>query len=90
MTGVRIGIILQALSAAVTALIIAFSSGWRLAFIVICFVPLMMFSGKIQGQKQGKAGQAKEKDSFSEEGGQVLTNKITFSFLTHFLHFLFV
>ncbi len=87
MTGMRIGIILQALSAAVTALIIAFSSGWQLALVIMCFIPLMLFSGKIQGQKQGKAGQAKDKDSFIEQGGQVATNKITFSFLIHFLHF---
>ncbi len=71
MTGVRIGIILQALSAIVTALAIAFSSGWKLSFIVICFVPLMMFTGKLQGHKQGTAGQAKDKGSFTEQGGQV-------------------
>jgi thiosulfate reductase cytochrome b subunit len=90
MTAVRIGIILQALSALVTALVISFTAGWRLALVIICFIPLMLFSGKFRGQKQGKAGQAKEKDSFSEQGGQVATNKITFSFLIHFLHFLFV
>jgi len=89
MTGVRIGIILQAVGAAVTALVIAFTAGWRLAFVVLCFVPLMMFSGKIQGQKQGKAGQSKDKDSFTEQGGQVLTNNIIFSFPIHFVYFYF-
>ena len=71
MTGVRIGIILQALSAAVTALVIAFASGWKLTFVVLCFTPLILLLGKIQSQNQGKVGQAKDKDSFSELGGQV-------------------
>ncbi len=71
MTGVRIGIILQAISAMVTALAIAFPASWRLALVVICFVPLMMFSGKLQGQNQGRVGQSRDKDSFTEKGGQV-------------------
>ena len=71
MTGVRIGIILQALSAVVTALAIAFPAGWKLSLVVLCFVPLMMFTGLLQGQKQGKAGQSKAKGSFTEQGGQV-------------------
>ncbi|CAF3335982.1 unnamed protein product [Rotaria sp. Silwood2] len=70
LTGVRIGIIVQAISASVAALIIAFTAGWKLAFIVLCFVPLLMFSGKIQGQKQDNAGKSGSKDSFSEQGGQ--------------------
>jgi ABC-type bacteriocin/lantibiotic exporter with double-glycine peptidase domain len=71
MTGLRIGIILQALSALITALAIAFSSGWKLAFIVICFIPLLMFSGMIQGKKQGTTDKTKVKGSFTEQGGQV-------------------
>jgi ABC-type multidrug transport system fused ATPase/permease subunit len=71
MTGIRIGIILQALSATITALAIAFSAGWKLTFIVICFVPLMIFSGVLQGQKQSTIAQAKNKGSFAEQGGQV-------------------
>jgi len=89
LTGVRIGIILQAVGAAVTALIIAFIADWKLALVVLCFVPLMMFSGKIQGQKQGKAGQSRDKDSFTEQGGQVLINNITFLFPIHFVYIYF-
>jgi hypothetical protein len=55
----------------VTALIIAFSAGWRLSLIVLCFVPLMMAMGKFQGKKQGSVGQSKDKGSFTEQGGQV-------------------
>jgi ABC-type bacteriocin/lantibiotic exporter with double-glycine peptidase domain len=71
LTGVRIGIILQALSATVTALAIAFSAGWKLSFVVLCFVPFMVFTGLIRGKKQGNAGQSKAIGSFTEQGGQV-------------------
>ena len=71
MTGLRIGIIFQALSTMITALAIAFSSGWKLAFIIICFVPLIIFTGVLQGKKHGKSDQAKAKASFVEQGEQV-------------------
>ena len=74
MTGVRIGIILQALGAVITALIMAFIAGWKLTLVILCFIPLMMFSGRLQGQKQGKAGQSKAKETFTEQGGQVHIN----------------
>ncbi|CAF3938442.1 unnamed protein product [Rotaria sordida] len=76
MTGVRIGIIVQAISAFVTAIVIAFTSGWKLTFIVLCFIPLLTFAGKMQGKKQGGAGKSKGKDSFSEQGGQHATQAI--------------
>ncbi|CAF2623577.1 unnamed protein product [Rotaria sp. Silwood2] len=76
MTGVRIGILFQALSALVTALVIAFMSGWKLTFVVLCFVPLITFAGKMQGKKQSKAGKSNGKDSFSELGGQYATQAI--------------
>ena len=71
MTGVRIGIMIQAITAMVTALAIAFASGWKLTLVILCFIPLLMFSGKMQGAKQAKAGKAKDKDAFDEIGGQV-------------------
>jgi ABC-type bacteriocin/lantibiotic exporter with double-glycine peptidase domain len=71
MTGLRIGIILQALSSMIIALAISFSSSWKLSFIVICFVPFMMLMGIIQGKKQGKVDKGKAKGSFTEQGGQV-------------------
>ena len=71
MTGVRIGIILQALSATITALAVAFSAGWKLTFIVICFVPLIIFSGILQGKKQSTSAQSKDNGYFAEQGGQV-------------------
>ncbi|UJR37711.1 hypothetical protein I4U23_030406 [Adineta vaga] len=76
LTGVRIGIIMQALSAVITALTIAFTSGWKLALIVLCFVPAMMLSGMLQGKKLGKADEAKDKGSFTEQAGQHATQAI--------------
>lgn len=71
MTGVRIGIIFQAVGAMVTALAISFASGWKLTLIIICFFPLVIFYGKIQGQKQANAGKTSDTDSLTEKGGQV-------------------
>ncbi len=71
MTGIRIGIILQAFSAVVTALAIAFPAGWKLSLVVLCFAPMMILAGKIQGQKQGSAGQSLAKGSYTEQAGQV-------------------
>lgn len=71
MTGVRIGIVLQGISATVTALVIAFIAGWKLTLVVLCFFPLLLFSGKMQGRKQGNAGKSKDQSSYSEQGSQV-------------------
>jgi ABC-type multidrug transport system fused ATPase/permease subunit len=72
---------LQALSAIVTALAIAFSSGWKLTLVVLCFVPLLMLNGILYGRTQGKARQSKDKDSFVEQGGQVLNKLRYFMYL---------
>ncbi|CAF3949500.1 unnamed protein product [Rotaria sordida] len=76
MTGVRIGIILQVLSATITCLAIAFSVGWKLTFVVICFVPLILFTGILHGRKQSNIAQSKDKNSFTEQGGQHATQAI--------------
>ncbi len=71
MTGVRIGIMLQALSATITALAIAFPAGWKLILVIICFIPLMLLTGIFQGRKQSNIAKAKNKSSLTEQGGQV-------------------
>ena len=71
MTGVRVGIIFQSLSATITALVVAFTAGWKLTFVVLCFVPLMIITGILQGNKQKNIAQSKEKSSLVEQGGQV-------------------
>jgi hypothetical protein len=72
---------LQAVSATVAALGIAFSAGWKLTLVDLCFVPLLMLNGILYGQTQGKAGQSKAKDSFVEQGGQVLNKLHYFVYL---------
>ncbi|CAF4225852.1 unnamed protein product, partial [Rotaria sordida] len=76
MTGARIGTILQALSATITCLAVAFSVGWKLAFVVICFVPQILFGGIVQGRKQNNIAKSKDKSSFTEQGGQYATQAI--------------
>ncbi|CAF4062772.1 unnamed protein product [Rotaria sordida] len=76
MTGVRIGIILEALSATIACLAVVFSVGWKLAFVVICFVPPILFAGILQGRKQNNIVQSKDKSSFTEQGGQYATQAI--------------
>ena len=71
MTGVRLGIILEALSAIVTGLAIGFSASWKLTLVTLCFAPVISMAGKFRNQNEGKAGKSKEKGSFTEQGGQV-------------------
>lgn len=67
--------IFNAVGAVVCALIIAFSTGWKLTFIVLLFVPLMVLSGILQGRRMTNAKQTKEKKtgplSWAEKGGMV-------------------
>ncbi|CAF3496524.1 unnamed protein product [Rotaria sp. Silwood1] len=76
LTGVRIGIIFQAISAVITALIISFLSSWKLTLVVSCFSPLIIFTNKFQGQKQRKTTELTDETSFIEQGGQYATQAI--------------
>jgi len=71
LTGVRIGIILQGISATITGLIIGFISSWKLTLVTLCFSPIMLLAGKFRGYKEGKGTRSKTKQSFIEQGGQV-------------------
>jgi ABC-type bacteriocin/lantibiotic exporter with double-glycine peptidase domain len=64
-------ILSDSLSATITGLAVAFSAGWKLTFIVLCFAPLIMLSGILQSRKQSNIAKSKDKDSFTEQGGQV-------------------
>jgi hypothetical protein len=70
---VRIGTILPAGGAALTALIIAFASGWKLTLVALCFVPLLLLNGLFQGQKHAQHQDDNKEGSLSEQGGQVRT-----------------
>lgn len=65
----------NAAGAVVCALIIAFMTGWKLTFIVLLFVPLMVLAGTLQGRKMANAKATKEKKtgtlSWAEQGGMV-------------------
>ena len=71
MTGIRLSVILQALSATITALAVAFTGGWKLTLVVLCFSPLMLLTGILQGKKQNDIANSKDKGSLVEQGGQV-------------------
>jgi ATP-binding cassette subfamily B (MDR/TAP) protein 1 len=75
LSGLRIGVILNALGAIVSALIIAFIAGWKLTLVILLFVPLMIFSGMLQGRRMANAKKPTEKKtgnlSWAEKGGAV-------------------
>ena len=71
-TGPTFGAILNGLGALIAALVISFTAGWKLTLVVLCFTPLMMLTGIIQGQQFSKAaGNKKASTSNAEEGGKV-------------------
>ena len=65
----------NAVGAVACALTIAFASGWELTLVILLFVPLIVFSGMLQGKKMAatkKNDQKKEgKASWEEKGGMV-------------------
>ena len=69
------GVIFNAVGAVVCALSIAFAASWKLSLVILLFVPLMVFSGVLQGRQMANARKANEhksaKLSSAEEGGKV-------------------
>ncbi len=81
-TGPTFGAIFNAIGALVTALVISFLAGWKLTFVILCFTPLMVFTGTIQGQQMSKASGKKDNStSDAEDGGKVCL--IEYSFLNN-------
>ena len=71
-TGPTLTSIFNAIGALITALVISFISGWKLTLVILCFTPLLVFAGSIQGQRLSKAsGKQKEATSDAEDGGKV-------------------
>ncbi len=73
-TGPTLGAILNAIGALVTALVISFLAGWKLTLVILCFAPLMVLTGVVQGQQMSKAaatGKAKTGTTDAEDGGKV-------------------
>ncbi|CAF0919000.1 unnamed protein product [Rotaria sordida] len=80
LSGIRMGIIFNAVGAVICALTIAFQAGWKLTFIVLLFVPLMFFSGILQARRMSNTKKTKEKKSgnlsWEEKGGTFATEAI--------------
>ncbi|UJR19545.1 hypothetical protein I4U23_022675 [Adineta vaga] len=69
LTGILITIFSSS-GALIFTLIVAFLAGWKLTLVVLCFTPLLILSGYLQGRTQSKAGQSKRTKSFAVEGGK--------------------
>ncbi|CAF4719410.1 unnamed protein product, partial [Rotaria sp. Silwood2] len=73
LSGLRIGVIFNALGAIICTLTIVFIVGWKLSLVLLLFTPLIVFSGIVQGQrlsntKRNPTGSTKE-TSWIEKGG---------------------
>jgi FtsH-binding integral membrane protein len=77
-------VLFSSLGAVILALIVSFMAGWKLTLVVLCFTPLLILSGYLQGRTQSKAGQSKTAKSFAEEGGRV-SFSIFLSFYNYFI-----
>ena len=64
-TGAQIGIIMSAISSIGAALAIAFSFGWKLAFVVTAFLPFIVLSGLIQARLMSGSAR-RDKDSLED------------------------
>ncbi len=64
-------VLFSSLGAMILALTFGFMAGWKLTLVVLCFTPLFISSGYLQGLTQSKAGHNKTAKSFAEEGGRV-------------------
>ena len=67
-TGAQLGVIVSAISSVGSALIIAFYFGWKLAFVVVAFLPLIVLSGAIQARLMTGSAR-KDKESMEEGAG---------------------
>ncbi|CAG5130256.1 unnamed protein product, partial [Candidula unifasciata] len=73
-TGSKVGQILEAASTLGTAIVIAFVYGWKLAFVVISFMPVMIAAGVVQGQVI--AGAAKKDRAQLQQAGRICSEVV--------------
>ncbi|RUS83275.1 hypothetical protein EGW08_008955 [Elysia chlorotica] len=73
-TGAKVGQILESLSTIVCALVISFVYGWKLAFVVLSFMPLMVISGLIQGKVM--AGAAHKEKSQLQQASRMCSESV--------------
>ncbi|CAH1803157.1 unnamed protein product [Owenia fusiformis] len=73
-TGSRLAVVVQSIANIGVAIVISLVSGWKLALVVMCFLPILILSGAVQTRLyQGLANSDKEA---LEEGGKVATEAI--------------
>jgi len=73
-TGSQIGLIVSAISSVGSAMVIAFYFGWKLAFVVVAFLPLIVLSGVVQAQLM--TGSARRDKDSMEEASVVVSEAI--------------
>jgi ABC-type bacteriocin/lantibiotic exporter with double-glycine peptidase domain len=61
---------MEAVSTLVAALVIAFVYSWKLTLVILCFLPVMVIAGKVQGSVV--AGSATSEKTQLSEAGKVL------------------
>ena len=66
LTGTRLGIIFQTLSAITLGLILGFTASWQITIVILCFFPLLMLSMKMRAKRTKK-----DSENFSELGARV-------------------
>ncbi|XP_033762523.1 ATP-dependent translocase ABCB1-like [Pecten maximus] len=72
--GNKVGSVLESLSTAFVAIIIAFIHSWKLTLVVLAFMPLMIAAGVIHGKKL--TGFSKGDKSVAEESGKLTSEAI--------------
>jgi hypothetical protein len=58
-------------------------AGWKLALLMIWFTPLILLAGKLQSQKQSRAGRT-EKARLGDEQGQQVRHLLAFQLIFFF------
>ncbi|XP_047455984.1 bile salt export pump isoform X2 [Mugil cephalus] len=74
-TGSQIGTIINSITNIVTSFIIAFVFSWKLAFVIVCFMPLLGMAGLFQSKKL--TGFANQDKKAMEDAGQVSSEAFT-------------
>lgn len=73
-TGSKIGNILESFAVILSSLVVAFISSWKLALVVVAFLPLMIGAGIAQGKLT--MGFSKKNKGSLEQAGQICTETV--------------
>ena len=74
-TGVRLKSVFEAMAGMVIGLTIAFYFGWQLALLILAAVPLIMFTGTVQGKIS--TGYQVQDSSNTQKGGKLIVESIS-------------